>query len=402
MRVKISKSYVGGTVVAPPSKSYAHRMIICAALADGESIIHGISESDDMRATLGCVTSFGGNFEKNADTVKLYRRDGFESESAVFDCLESASTLRFLIPLALVFCKKVVFKGTEKLISRGIGVYEKLFEGKGISVKKSPCEFEICGELLPGKYEICGNVSSQFASGLLLALPLLNGDSTLVITPPVESRPYIDITLDVMKRFGVNIDENISGEFHIKGNQHYTPSCESVEGDWSNAAALYAFNYIGGNVEVSALKEESRQGDKVCISLFEMLKCEKPVIDISDCPDLAPVLFAVAAANNGGIFTGTGRLKIKECDRAGAMAEELRKFGIISEVEKNRVIISKGELLKPEEVLRGHNDHRIVMALTLLSSLVGGDIDGAESIKKSYPDYFEVLSSLGLEAKYEA
>lgn len=386
---------------APPSKSYAHRMLICASLANGESVVKGVSESDDMHATLGCVTSFGGKYEKNGDTVKLYPRKNSKCNCAVFDCRESASTLRFFIPLSLVFYKKVVFKGTEKLISRGIGVYEELFLKKCISVKKTSDEFEICGELLPGKYEICGNVSSQFASGLLLALPLLNDDSTLVITPPVESRPYIDITLDVMKRFGVNIIETSPGEFLIKGRQHYIPSSEDVEGDWSNAAALYAFNYIGGNVEVSGLKEISRQGDSVCLSLFEQLKSETPVIDISDCPDLAPVLFAVAAANNGATFIGTERLKIKECDRAEAMVKELLKFGITATIEKNRVHISKGKLAVPGEVLSGHNDHRIIMALTLLSSIVGGIIEGAEAVKKSYPDFFEVLFSLGLEAIYE-
>lgn len=402
MTAEIKKGKAVGKTAAPYSKSYAHRMLICAALADGVSEINGISDSDDISATLGCIEALGARYERCGDKVTVQPMPKAGELSPVLSCNESGSTLRFLIPVALALYGRADFKGTKKLISRGVGVYGELFSKKDIGIKISEDTVSVCGKLGGGYFEIPGNVSSQFASGLLLALPLLKENSTLVITPPVESRPYIDITVDVMSRFGVSVFEKSENRFEIVGGQKYVSSMQNVEGDWSNAAALYAFNLFGGCVEVDGLNFESIQGDRVCLSFFDELKEGMPTLDVSACPDLAPVLFACAAVQNGAIFTGTERLKIKESDRANVMASEMRKFGIAIDVSDNAVCVYPSKIHAPKETAESHNDHRIVMATALLMSAVGGKISGIEAIRKSFPDYFEKISSLGLEVIFGA
>ena len=362
MKVKISPSRLCGEISAPPSKSYAHRLMICAALAEGESTIRGISESEDMLATLDCIAALGARYEKLGDTVKICGKTGKTPEGAVLRCRESGSTLRFMIPPALTG-GRVRFEGTPRLLERGVGIYEQLLGDKGIEIKKDSGGIEFFGALTAGEYILRGDVSSQFITGLLFALPLLSGDSVIKILPPVESRAYIDIT----------------------------------------AAALEAFNLIGGRVNVNGLNENSIQGDRVCLEYFRELTRPGAELDISNCPDLGPVLFALAAATgNGARFTGTRRLRIKESDRAAVMAQELEAFGIKTELHENSVTIKPGRISKPQRELSSHNDHRIVMALTILCSITGGVIDGAEAVRKSYPNYFDALSSIGLEAEYEA
>ena len=401
MKVKISPSRLCGEISAPPSKSYAHRLMICAALAEGESTIHGISESEDMLATLDCIAALGARYEKLGDTVKICGKTGKTPEGAVLRCRESGSTLRFFLPLALLDGKPSIFTGTERLMQRGIGIYEDIFCEKDITVEKNESSLKVSGVLRGGKYEMKGNVSSQFATGLLFALPLVENDSELRIVPPVESRGYVDITLDVLQRFGIKIEETEPNTFKIKGNQKYRAEDVEVEKDWSNAAFLFALNEVGGNVKVNGLSETSLQADKVCTELFEKLRKPNAVIDVSGCPDLAPVLFAVAAAKHGAKFTGTRRLKIKESDRAEVMAEELAKFGVRVETSENEAAVFSNGLSKPKTMLSGHNDHRIVMALSVIASVTGGKIVGAEAVAKSYPRFFEDLEKLGAEAKYE-
>ena len=242
-------------------------------------------------------------------------------------------------------------------------------------------------------------MSSQFISGLFFALPLLNGDSTLCVTPPAESRPYLDLTLDILRQFGIRITETERNCFFIPGNQRYRAMEGTVEGDWSNAAALYAFCFSGGDVTVTGLREDSVQGDRVCTALFRKLWETSPVLDLSDCPDLGPVLFAAAALCRGAHFTGIRRLRLKESDRVSAMAEELAKFGITMKTGENEADVLSGTLRKPTEPLNTHNDHRIVMALAVLASAVGGEITGAEAVRKSYPGYFDALRSLGADIR---
>ncbi len=518
MKLVIKAGRACGTVAAPPSKSAAHRLLLGAALAAGESRIHGITDSADMRATLACLPSLGAfamrcgveqtiapgiyptarkngrktrtpgetlpalreNGEKihasreiSPDAVgfddgaaEIPERDkngggcaekqpeihadggcggsgrvggispdavGFDdgaaeisargkSDSAEiapgeistdvivrgggelpsvrwFPCGESGSTLRFCIPLALTG-GKAVFEGTERLLARGIGVYEELFAKRNISVEKTAKRITLEGILPSGYYEIPGNVSSQFATGLLFALPRLPGMCCLTIRPPVESRPYIDLTLDILRRFGVWIMEVEPNRFLIPGGQSYLPGEHTVEGDWSNAAPLLALGVLGGKVRVTGLNPVSRQGDRVFPDLAEQLLEPGSAIDVSACPDLAPVLFALAALQRGGTFVGTARLRLKESDRAAAMATELAKCGVAVTVEENRVIVPGGAHA-PASPFDAHNDHRVVMALSLIAARFGGVIEGAEALNKSYPAFADDLRRLGLEVRYE-
>lgn len=398
MKLRILPGRAHGTVAAPPSKSAAHRLLLAAALARGESRIHGISESEDMRATLGCLPALGATLSREGTTVTV---SGGGEPPAVrrFPCGESGSTLRFCIPLALTG-GKAVFEGTERLFARGIGVYETAFAGKGILMDKAAKRITLRGVLPPGDYEIPGNVSSQFATGLLFALPRLAGESTLTVRPPVESRPYIDLTTDILGRFGVTVHETAPGVFQIPGGQFYMPGEHTAEGDWSNAAPLLALTELGGNVCVTGLDGNSRQGDRVFPALAKKLRTPGAEIDVSACPDLAPVLFALAALQHGGEFTGTARLRIKESDRAGSMKEELARCGVRVEIGENRVTVSGGAHA-PQTPFSAHNDHRIVMALSLLCARFGGEIEGAEALNKSYPTYAADLRRLGLEVQDE-
>lgn len=394
--IEILPSETSGTVAAPPSKSAAHRMLIAAALSENASVVKGISGSDDMAATLSCIRALGVPYERKDDEVLFGPHNISRVGKARFDCGESGSTLRFFIPIAARYVEESVFSGSERLIERGIDVYEKVFSEKAVGVEKTAAEIRIKGKLTAGNYVVSGNVSSQYVSGLLFALPLMEGKSTLRVTQPVESRPYIDLTLEILKRSGIKIEESERNFFRIDGGQKYVGGEYETEGDWSNGAALLAFNEIGGKIKVTGLNPFSAQGDKVCTEAFGKLNDENPVIDVSDCPDLAPVLFAVAAMKNGAKFTGTKRLKIKESDRASAMAEELYKCGINTLISENSVVVGGGAK-RPREVLSGHNDHRIIMALTVLLSKTGGFIEGENAVKKSYPDFFKDIAKIGVK-----
>lgn len=400
MKVRIEKGTARGTVSAPPSKSMAHRLLICAGLSDGECIVHGISDSEDMLATLDCLRTLGVQFEKEEDTVRV---SGIDIRKAAalekLNCRESGSTLRFFVPIALLTGKETVLAGSRRLMERPLSVYEELFSQRGITLQRTEREIRTRGSLRYGSFEMDGNVSSQFVTGLLLALPLLKGDSRIVLRPPVESRSYIDMTLSALKMFGVEAGWQEENVLYIKGNQRYHAEEVFVEGDYSNAAFFELLNLLGGQVKIENLREDSLQGDRVYEELLEALKRPDAELDLSDCPDLGPVLFAAAAAGYGGKFTGTRRLKIKESNRGEAMAEELRKFGVTTEVLENEVIVGRQGLREPKEVLNGHNDHRIVMSEAVLLTQTGGVIDGAEAVSKSFPDFFEKLASLGIEVE---
>ena len=393
MKVTVIPGRAQGVIAAPPSKSCGHRMLLCAALAEGESRIRGISGSQDMEATMDCIRAMGGTCRREGDTVTVVGTGGRAAPQGVYPCRESGSTLRFCIPPALVPGGRAVFTGAARLMERGIGVYEEILPPKGISVEKTASTIALRGSLTAGTYTLRGDVSSQFVSGLLLALPLLAGDSTVCVLPPVESRPYIDITRDVMASFGVYVEEERENRFHIPGGQRYGSRAAAVEGDWSNAAFLMA---LGDGVEVTGLRDNSLQGDRVCREMLRRLREPGAVLNLAPCPDLGPILFAAAARGHGAVFTGTRRLRIKESDRVAAMAQELAKFGVRVQAEENRVTVLPGGITAPTEELDGHNDHRIVMALSVLAASAGGTISGAEAVNKSYPDFFDALRTLGL------
>ena len=241
------------------------------------------------------------------------------------------------------------------------------------------------------------------SAGLLFALPLCEGDSTLSILPPVESRPYLELTIEALAAFGVHVSWTDDRTLFVPGRQTYHPCEMTVEGDYSNAAFFAALKLFGNEMEITGLSDASRQGDKVYLKFFEMLAKGTPTIHIGDCPDLGPILMAVAAAKNGAVFRETRRLKIKESDRGAAMAQELAKFGASVTVYEDSIVVYPASFHAPREILHGHNDHRIVMALSALLTVTGGEIEGAQAVRKSLPEYFDMLKSLGAEViEYEA
>lgn len=403
MRVAIKKGVARGEICAPPSKSMAHRLLISAALAEGESTVRGIPFCDDVLATLDCLNALGIATEISGSDVTVHgRRISALDTGTVLECRESGSTLRFMIPLLLLSGKRATLHGAPSLMSRPMSVYEELAKEQGFEYAAKGDTISLKGRLTGGDLELRGNVSSQFISGLLFALPLADEDSTLHITTAVESRSYIDLTLSALREFGVLAEWSDDYTLKIRGRQSYAPSDVRVEGDYSGAAFPAALALFGGNVHIAGLKEDSIQGDRAYARHFEALMRGIPTIHIGDCPDLGPVLFAVAAAKNGGIFDGTRRLKIKESDRAAAMAVELMKFGASVSVYEDSVVIYPKSFHAPREPLCGHNDHRIVMALSVLLTLTGGELTGAEAVAKSYPAFFDDLEALGIElARYE-
>lgn len=397
MKVNILPSKTSGEVSAPPSKSFAHRYLIGSVLSRGKCVIKNIADSDDISATLSCIEQLGGSVTKDGNTVTVIPTAKSQIENAVFDCKESGSTLRFFIPVVLATgAKNCTFSGSERLLARGIKEYEKLFENSDVKIKSDEKSIEVNGTLSAGNYEISGEVSSQYTTGMLFALSSTPGKSTLKITGNAESRAYVDMTIKVLKDFGADIKETEKNFFEINGKGRLSPGEFTVEGDWSNAAFLIALSRFAGTISVSGLNENSVQGDRFCTAAFDALDGENAEIDLKDCPDLAPILFSYAAYKNGGKFTNTRRLRVKESDRANVMAEELKKFGANVKVYENSVEIKKTQLKPPIVPLCGHNDHRIVMALSVLAAVFGAEIDGAEAVNKSYPDFFRDINKAGV------
>lgn len=397
MKVKILPSKTSGEVSAPPSKSFAHRYLIGSVLSCGKCVIKNIADSDDISATLSCIEQLGGSVTKDGNIVTVIPTNEKQIENAVFDCKESGSTLRFFIPVVLATsAKNCTFSGSERLLARGIKEYEKLFENSDVKIKSDEKSIEVNGTLSAGNYEISGEVSSQYTTGMLFALSVLDGKSTLKITGNAESRAYVDMTIKVLKDFGADITEPEKNFFEINGKGRLSPGEFTVEGDWSNAAFLIALSRLLGTISISGLNENSVQGDRFLSVAFDALDGENAEIDLKDCPDLAPILFSYAAYKNGGKFINTRRLRVKESDRANVMAEELKKFGANVEVYENSVEIKKTQLKPPIVPLCGHNDHRIVMALSVLAVVFGAEIDGAEAVNKSYPDFFRVIKKAGV------
>lgn len=395
MLIEIKKGTPKGQVTAPPSKSMAHRYLICAALCRGTSVIHNVALSKDIEATIGGLRSLGAEITLSGSDVTVKGIDKFNESPEIY-CNESGSTLRFLLPLCLIEEGAATLGGSLRLMERPQMVYEEICEAEGIEFIKGRDSIKLCGKLSGREYPVKGNISSQFISGLLFALPKLGSESQITVTTPLESLPYIQMTLQALGTFGVDIEFK-DNRFVIPKNCEFKPAEVTVEGDFSNAAFLDALKILSGEVQVTGLREDSLQGDRVYREYFDALTSETPTLDISQCPDLGPILIAVAAAKNGAVFTGTARLKIKESDRGHAMAEELKKFGVELEIGENHIKVPCG-ISTPKATLYGHNDHRIVMSMAVLCTLTGGRIDGAEAVAKSYPDFWEKLTELGIEA----
>lgn len=389
---------LSGTIEAPPSKSMAHRYLIGAALSKERSILSGMDYSQDILASMDCLKALGTKLSVEKDIVTIEPYGFMQKTDPILECRESGSTLRFFLPLALCLNKPLTLKGSTRLMERPLDIYEDLCREKGFDFFKKEDSVTVCGNLESGTYELRGDVSSQFITGLIFALVYLGGDSTIRIRPPFESRPYIHLTIAALNSFGAKVE--FENEFTIR----IQPSCMhsfsgKIEGDYSNAAFLAAFNHIGSDVRIGNLNEESLQGDRVFKEYFEQISEGTPVLDISDCPDLGPVLIALASLKNGAVFIGTDRLKAKESDRGMGMQEELKKLGGGVVFGDNKIFVPKQELKYRSIPINGHNDHRIVMAMSVILSKTGGVLEGAEAVRKSYPGFFDDIKQLGAEVE---
>ena len=399
MKAVIEKSTAVGCVEAPPSKSVLHRMLICAALSKEKSTINNAYYSEDILATLDCLEAMGAEIEKTQTSVTVKGFSPFDiPENTVLPCRESGSTLRFLLPLALLCGKRVTFTGSEKLMSRPLFVYEEICKDQNIIFEKGKNSLTVCGKLKKCEYSVPGNVSSQFITGLLFALPFL-GESKIMLTTALESKSYIDITLSVMKKYGVSANWQNAGTLYLGPEQTFKAVCMTAEGDCSSAAFLFAFNLLGGLVTVGGIESDTLQGDRVYQEYFELLEQGTPVLDLADCPDLAPILMTLAAYKNGAVLKNTARLKMKESDRGEVMKEELSAFGADITVLENEIIVKKAPLHAPDRALCGHNDHRVVMSLAVLLSAFSGEIEGAQAADKSFPTFFEAIKNLGIRVE---
>ena len=398
MVAEIFKSTAKGEIKARASKSYMHRALIGAALCNGETVIKNVASSEDITATTECLKQLGAEFTFYDDTVKVKGIGNKEKLGNVnLFANESGSTLRFLIPVSLLFSDKVEFTGSKRLLERPQTVYEEIFPEKNCFINRDSEKIIVGGNLKGGLFRFKGDISSQFLTGLLFTLPLLKENSEIRLTTDLQSSPYIDLTLEILNEFGVNIERPDERTFIIKGNQQFKPAELYCEGDWSNAAFLDAFNLIGGSVKVSGLNKDSTQGDKIYKKYFEELKNGTPILDITDCPDLAPILMTMASILNGATLKGTSRLKIKESDRGEVMKKELSKFSADITVLTDEIIIKKSDLTHPTKNLCGNNDHRIAMSLAVISSVFGGKIENAECVNKSYPLFFKDCEQLGIK-----
>lgn len=402
MDVRISPSVLRGHVEIPASKSCAHRAIICAALADGTSVITGVSMSKDIEATISSMKALGASFTVDGSTVTV---TGISSpaENAVIDCNESGSTLRFIMPVAAALGTDAEFTGRGRLPQRPIDIYKRELSQHGISFQTNEMPYITTGKLSGGVFSVEGNVSSQFITGLLFALPLLDQDSEIRLTSHLESRPYVDITIDTLRRFGISIRESEDAYF-ISGGQHYTPHDERIEGDWSQAAFFAVANAINSQVDIGNLNEKSVQGDKKILEIISDM-CYNGSragfrADCSDIPDLVPILSVLAAYGcEESVIFNAERLRIKESDRLVTTADMLNALG------GNVTVNSDGLTIRPNAQMKGGivdgcGDHRIVMAAAIAALGCTGDviIKGAEAAEKSYPDFFKDYIALGGKA----
>lgn len=406
-----------GTINVPPSKSDVHRAIICAALSKGKSTISPVALSNDIKATISCIKSLGAYAEIENDILTVDGTDMFKNKTALLDCGESGSTLRFFVPVAGAGNINATFIGSGRLPQRPIGIYTDALPKKGVVCKtEGGLPLEISGQLKSGRFEIAGNISSQFITGLLLALPLVDGDSDIVLTSPIESVGYINMTIYTMSKFGIKVETTDYG-WHIKGNQNYKPTEYTTDGDWSQAAFFMVSGALGKSVTVNGVNKDSAQGDKkICEILTqfgaEVIQTDTSVtvkgkklkaitIDASQIPDLVPILAVCACFAEGTTkIINAERLRIKECDRLTATAELLNNLGgRVKELNDGLEITGVEKLTQGK--INGYNDHRIVMSAGVCASkLTQGTIEStfAMSINKSYPDFYTDYNSIGGKA----
>lgn len=422
MKVKIKPKKLGGTIPIPPSKSYSHRAIIAAALATSNkdkevSRIDNLKYSVDITTTTEIMENWGANIEIGEDFEIIKGNSGIVNPKDEYtQCNESGSTIRFLIPIGLSNNNKIVFDGKGKLVERPLDSYYKIFDEQGIKYSNNNgwLPLNVDGQLKSGKYEIEGNISSQYITGLLYALPLLNGDSELKINKTLESKGYIDLTLEILEMSGIKVVNNNYKSFFIKGNQKYNPFDYVIEGDYSQVAFWIVAGILGSEIKCLHVKKESLQGDREIIEIVQRMGANveifddyiivKPsqtygtVIDISQCPDIGPILTVLAALSKGETkIINAERLRIKESDRITSIKTELNKLGANVEEVGDSLVINGVERLTGSTELSAWNDHRIAMSLAIASIKCDGEIviDEAESVKKSYPHFWEDFKKMG-------
>ena len=398
MQITITPGPLSGAVTPPPSKSQAHRVLIAAALAGGVSEISHPGTSQDIDATLDCLAALGAGIRRHDGGITV---TGLSAPAThpVLPCGESGSTLRFLMPVALVCSGGGEFRGRGRLMQRPQTPYFEIFRQQGVSFTQEGDTLTLSGRLSPGTYRLPGNVSSQFVTGLLYALPLLAGDSDIVLTTALESESYVGMTLEALEAFGVTVRPTETG-WHVPGNQVYTPRNMAVEGDWSQAAFYLCAAGLGNPVSVSGLRRDSRQGDRVVQAFSERLRQPGAVtLDVGDCPDLVPALAAQAALRDGDVthITGAARLRLKESDRLASVTAVLSALGADITEEPSGLRIRGAGSLRGGVTVDAWNDHRIAMmaAVAATRCRLPVSITGAECVRKSYPAFWRDYEALG-------
>ncbi len=390
MDISISPSNLKGRIKVIPSKSYAHRALIAAALSDSSCEIDTHIFSEDIRATVNCITSLGAEVTEKGEKLIVKPLKEKKKLAELF-CNESGTTARLLLPVAAVAAEKSVFTGSGRLPERPMNELCEVLRKHNVSVSSDYLPITVEGEPEPGTFEIKGNISSQYISGLLYALPLLSDNSEIRLTTPLESAGYVDMTLEVMKKFGISYKKTDSG-FKIKKGNYISPEKFSVEADWSNAAFFVVANKLGADIEIMNLNNNSIQGDRKISSILDDAE-----IDASQIPDLVPILAVLAAGRKGDTrIYNAERLRIKESDRLNSVCTVLNSIGGNLEETKDGIIIHGSGKLKGG-CADGFNDHRIVMSLAIASLICDEPviIKGAQAVNKSYPLFFEEFKRLG-------
>lgn len=400
-KIKIHPEQLAGAVTPPSSKSMTHRLIICAALAQGSSTIQNVDVSQDILATLNCIEMMGAEWVRvDERTIQVSGIGGLTALGGTphLDCGESGSTLRFLIPVVLAAAGEATFTGRGRLMERPLQPYLDLFLEKGIDYKLEDGVLTVRGKLEPGEYRLPGNVSSQFLTGLLLALPLLPGESRIVLTTPLESRDYVSMTLEAMGDSGIEVRKE--GDcLLIAGGQTYGAQNKTVEADWSQAAFWYAANFLNSQVEIRDLNSKSSQGDmRVAWFYWKLARPGELELNVSQCPDLVPPLAAMAALRSGTChLVNAARLRLKESDRLAAVTEVLNTLGAQVEEKADSLTIHGVKQLEGGATVDCHNDHRIAMMAAVAATRCRKPVSllGAECVNKSYPQFWDHYRMLG-------
>lgn len=422
-KIRIIPSKLKGTVLVPSSKSMGHREIICAGLADGTSLVDNISMSKDIEATCRCLKALGVKIEPMTSNfagrtaLKITGTGKIFANSSSVDCGESGSTLRFFIPMAAMLGEFFTFIGHGKLVSRPLQAYYDIFTEQGIEYANEAGQLPLTvkGRLKAGTFRLPGNVSSQFVSGLLFALPLLEGNSVIELTSPLESASYVDMTLSCLAKYGIKVINEKHQRYLVKGNQHYRAVSSNVEGDWSQAAFWAVGGALGDGLTCTGIDFDVLQGDRAIVDIMtamgatvhkngtnlyiESSKTQGTIIDAADCPDIIPVLTVLAAVSRGRTeIINAGRLRIKECDRLAAISTELNKLGAaVTELPEGLIIDGRPEGLQGGAEVDAWNDHRIAMSLAITAQCCKEPIvlNGAGSVSKSYPDFWRDYEAVG-------